>query len=68
MKPGDIVKVYGKPVTQEEFEGTARVVRVLSRRTALYNGIRYFSCVVNFPEDGPDTVVTRQVGEEGGSS
>lgn len=67
MKPGDVVKVYQKPITREDFEGTARVVRVLSRRAALYNGIRYYSCVVNFPEDGPDTVVTRQVGEPGGT-
>lgn len=69
MKPGDIVKVYQKPITHEDYEGEARIVRMLSTHpVGVFEGVRYFQCVVNFPEDGPDTVVTRTVGEDGGAA
>ena len=65
MKPGDVVKVYRQPILREGFEGEARIVRMLSQKPCgIYEGVRYFQCVVNFPEDGPDTVVTRLVEEE----
>lgn len=66
MKPGDIVKVYKQPILREGFEGEARIVRMISQRPCgIYEGVRYFQCVVNFPEDGEEITVTRLVGEDG---
>jgi hypothetical protein len=65
VKVGDTVKVYQKPITRLDYEGEARIVRVLSKKPVdVFDGVRYFSCVVNFPEDGPDTCVARLVGEK----
>ena len=59
LKPGDKVEVFQKPFTREDPEGVAQVVRIISRRK---EGDQIdFRCMVNFPEDGPDTVVERRI-------
>jgi hypothetical protein len=69
MKPGDVVKVYQDPITRQDYEGQARVVRMLSRKPCtVHEGVRFFLVAVNFPEDGPDQVVTRTVGEPEGAA
>ena len=61
MKIGDTVKVYQKPLTYEDYEGEAVVRRILFQRKE-GNGV-IFRAVVNFPEDGPHTVVERTIAE-----
>jgi hypothetical protein len=61
MKVGDVVRVYQKPLTREDFEGEAKIRRILSHRRE-GDGILY-RAVVNFPEDGPSQVVERTIAE-----
>lgn len=59
LKPGDKVEVFQKPFTHEDFEGVAQVVRIISRRK---EGDQIdFRCIVNFPDDGPNTTVERRI-------
>ena len=61
MKIGDVVKVYQKPYTLEDYEGEA-IVRRITHRERDGAEIEY-RCIVNFPEDGPEQVVERLIVE-----
>jgi hypothetical protein len=61
MTVGQRVIVYQKPITQEGFEGTATVVRVISKRREDEGTL--YRLMVNFPEDGPEQAVERMVME-----
>jgi len=62
MKIGDVVKVYQRPYTREDYEGEA-VVRRITRKERDGDLILYRT-IVNFPEDGPDQVVERLIVED----
>jgi hypothetical protein len=58
---GEKVKVYQKPLTREDFEGEATVCRIFSWHPE-YKG-KMYCAMVNFPEDGPNTLVERRIAE-----
>ncbi len=62
MKVGDTVKVYRKPLTREDFEGEAEVVRVIAK-AGVYEGRPVMRCMVHFNEDSPGVAVERAIAE-----
>ena len=50
------VRVYEDPESRQQLEGVARIVRYLGRPAGGRQRL-----VVNFPDNGPDTAVTRLV-------
>lgn len=66
MKKGQIVKVYQKPLTSEEFEGKARLVRKYNNSIIAYNGENYVIWEVEFLDEfSPGKYYIRRVKEEG---
>jgi hypothetical protein len=54
MNPGEIVSIYQKPLTEEGYEGNARLVKRLYRH-GTFLGRHLVRWTVRFIEDGDDT-------------
>jgi len=64
MKQNDIVKVYEDPVTEEAFEGTAKLIKKQRGPDPFtWEGVKYemHFWLVNFEEDALDMKVYRRI-------
>lgn len=50
MKKGDKIKIYQKPITQEDFEGEAILVKCLNPNMGKYSGKILQRWDVKFPD------------------